>query len=127
MKNQSFFTNNDNGFFYPYVMFITAILFIVTTANINIYSNEIHLTKQLIEQTKIETLIQMGLTTFKEDVTTFKHPEGTVSYEFPSGQVNIAFSTRDERYMQLDLKIETDTNYRHEVVHIMRLSRKHKD
>ncbi|HEX6594442.1 MAG TPA: competence type IV pilus minor pilin ComGG [Bacillota bacterium] len=120
MKKRLSFTNNENGFFYPYVLFIVSILFVIIMANISIYTNEIQMTHQLIEQTQVETLVQMGLTAFKEDFTGDQH-EGIVSYQFPPGRVDITFSS-NEKQIRLKIKVETNTNYTYTLTHTIRLS-----
>lgn len=84
--------NNEAGFFLPYVLFITTIMFIILTANINTYQKEILVSEMHSEQIQFETLFQMGYVTFKKDIRLLEEDKGKLEYDFPVGTVQIKFS-----------------------------------
>src|SRR5699024_12432963 len=84
MKKQLSFTNSL-GFILSYVLFLIMIIFIVLSASIHIYKKEMLMTHQHIEQQKIESLIQIGITMFKEELVTEDIHTEKVTYTFPDG------------------------------------------
>lgn len=92
MKKQLFFINNQNGFYLPLVLFITSLIFIMATSNIAIYQSDLEITKNQVEQIKIETLFQMARGKIKEDIApdieNFKVND-KMTYYFPDGIVDI--------------------------------------
>ena len=89
MKKQLSFITNQHGFFLPYVLFITSLIFILTMSNITIYRNDLQITANQIDQVKIETLFQMGHTKFKEELDKYNKRKDIVNYTFPDGTVDI--------------------------------------
>lgn len=108
MRKQLSFMTNTKGFFLPYVLFVTAFVFIIITANINIYTNDIQITHNHLDQLDIETLVQMGRTKFKEELSTIDSEAGTKTYVFPNGNVEITYELFSE--MQYDLELTVYTN-----------------
>lgn len=111
MKKRLSFINNEQGFSLPYVLFIIILSFIVIIANIKIYQNELHMMKHLTNQVKVETLIQMSLAKFKEDISSnddLTSIEDETFYSFPSGEVNLKVISIEKKYMWLRLYISTD-------------------
>ncbi|SDQ50433.1 hypothetical protein SAMN05216231_1731 [Virgibacillus salinus] len=110
MKKQLSFTGNSRGFILPYVLFIIAIALIIITASINMYQNEIQITNNQIDQLKIETLIQMARTTFKEELLLGKEMNSNpVYYQFPYGYVQVDYIELDEKEYHLFFNITTDS------------------
>jgi len=86
---------SQSGFFLPYVLFITAIVLFIVTANVNIYRQDVLLTHQHINQLKIEThQIKKGVSpknapTYipkeekleKETIKERKEPEKMIKYK----------------------------------------------
>lgn len=111
MKKRLSFINNEQGFSLPYVLFIIILSFIVIIANIKIYQNELHMMKHLTDQVKVETLIQMSLAKFKEDISSnddLTSIEDETFYSFPSGEVNLKVISIEKKYIWLRLYISTD-------------------
>ncbi|MGM8365125.1 hypothetical protein ACLIBG_06510 [Virgibacillus sp. W0181] len=113
MKNQSPFTNRESGFYLPYVLFIITIIFIVITASIQVYSNDIQMTRKHLEQLKIETLFQISRTKLKEDIKNNSpsiRNKDHVIYVLPEGTVTINFMPLEVNTFQLHFTILTDEN-----------------
>lgn len=115
MKSPFQFINKANGFYLPYILFIITICFIVLTASINIYKNDIQITNKHVEQIKIETLFQMGRAKLKQDIKKKKpFKDGDeITYNFQEETVKIKVSPLGESSFQLHFTIRTDkdTNY----------------
>ncbi|HLR41590.1 MAG TPA: hypothetical protein VK091_07915 [Virgibacillus sp.] len=110
MKKQLSFITNQHGFFLPYVLFITGLVFIIITASISIYKQDITLTHRLVEQTKLKSLEQMGRVSFKENFEEMTSPADTVNYSFPDGTVKITYDVLNDQEIELYFKIRTKEN-----------------
>ncbi|QKY69447.1 hypothetical protein [Lentibacillus sp. CBA3610] len=108
-------TTNQQGFIFPYVLFIIALTLIVITASVQLYQSEIHITQNQTEQLKIETLFQMAHTQFKEDITKQSESSGTISYELPYGDVLVEYGQLNEREYPTNFIMETDTGATHNI------------
>lgn len=108
LKRSLFSISNQHGFILPYVLFITALTFILIVASINIYHDEIHITQKQTQQLKIETLFQMGHSKFKESLLTSKTTVSPVTYNFPYGKVVIKYVKMNENEYHLYFTINTD-------------------
>ncbi|MEW9677521.1 hypothetical protein ABRT01_15270 [Lentibacillus sp. L22] len=108
MKNRSCFTNNQRGFIFPYVLFITAIILLVVTAKVSAYQNDIRISHNHENQLTIETLVQMGHEQFKQEMN--KHPgkKGHVSYHYPPGNVTITYTQKSPK--KYDLLFQVPAN-----------------
>lgn len=103
--------NNESGIFLPYVLFISAILFIVLFAAIQNYQKEIMITYQNIDQLRVETLFQKGYEKFKqENLLDSLGEKITVHYSFPDGNVLIEYLKLTEDEGQLHFEITTKSN-----------------
>lgn len=100
--------NNTSGFMLPYVLLIVSIIFIVATANINIYEQEIEITEQYIEQLKVESLLQMAHDKFRNEHSSIKADRLTVEYDLPSGLVIVSYTIVEEKLKHLHFEIFTD-------------------
>ncbi|WP_375050429.1 hypothetical protein [Virgibacillus sp. JSM 102003] len=110
MKRQLLFTGSSKGFILPYVLFIIAISLIIITASINMYQNEIQITHNQINQLKIETLLQMARTSFKEEVLLGNDLDNPIHYQFPYGDVDVEYIVYNEKEYLLLFSIKTDSN-----------------
>lgn len=109
MKKRLSFINNQSGFFLPYVLFITSLVFIFITSNISIYQNELQITDRQVEQLKIETLFQMGRAKLKENIEMFE-AGNTATYLFQDGSVEILIEDWDDNKYKLFFTILTKGN-----------------
>src|SRR5690625_7920843 len=91
MKRYSFSMNNEAGFFLPYVLFITTLIFIIITANINTYQKEILISKMHSDQIQFETLFQMGHVTLKKEAQILEENTRTLNDNCPTGAVHITY------------------------------------
>ena|SRR5690625_5304571 len=108
MKKQSSFINNEYGFLLPFVLFIATILFLMISASIKMYDQEIELTYQNINQLKIETLFQMGYEKFIHETSTEDFDQQiNVQYIFPDGNVSLEFQHLGDDQGQLHFQIVT--------------------
>ncbi|MBY7143379.1 hypothetical protein KFZ56_10020 [Virgibacillus sp. NKC19-3] len=128
MKRQLFFMNNHAaGFFFPYVLFVTAIVFIFITATITMYANDGKITEKHMEQIKIETLFQMAHAKFKEENETKEMGSGETYYTFPDGDVKITHTLSDEDRYEMYFKITTDQNAVYSITHTWQQDQDNKD
>ncbi|WP_188453663.1 competence type IV pilus minor pilin ComGG [Virgibacillus oceani] len=109
MKNRSFFTTKQNGFFLPYVLFLTAIVLIVLTAAVNTYKSDIRITDNQLEQLKIETLLQISRAKLKQNFPQHENSSQPVVYTFPDGDVYIDIEQITSKKYELTFTINTDT------------------
>lgn len=110
MRNKLYYFTNQRGFFLPYVLFIVSLTLLIVSTNIKLYDNEIHMMHHLIEQIKIETLIQMSHMKYKEDVNRNDHIPEVTSYSFPSGDVTISYLNHKGYRAFVHYQITTDNN-----------------
>lgn len=110
MKRLLYFIDNQHGFFLPYVLFITSLVFILVSSYIATYQNDLHITDSQIEQLKIETLFQMGRTKLKEEIDDnhFNENNNKVFYLFPDGSVEILITALNEKQYALNFAIFTN-------------------
>lgn len=109
MKKRLSFINNQSGFFLPYVLFITSLVFILITSNISIYQSELQITARQVEQLKIETLFQMGRAKLKENIEMFE-AGNKATYLFRDGSVEILIEDRKDNKYTLFFTILTKNN-----------------
>lgn len=108
LKHFSF--TNQQGFFFPYVLFVISLTFIIVSANIKIYHNEIYLSEHMIEQIKVDTLIQMSTMKFKKQVDNMEELPREVIYVFPPGEVKLFYVSHDDTFIKIRYDIQTDKN-----------------
>ena len=102
--------NNEAGFFLPYVLFITTLIFIIITANINTYQKEILISKMHSDQIQFETLFQMGHVAFKKEAQILEENTGKLDYNFPTGAVHITYRAVSKDKYRLLFTIYTSDN-----------------
>ncbi|MFD1363064.1 hypothetical protein [Lentibacillus salinarum] len=99
----------------PYVLFVIALALIIITANIDSYQDEIRITHNQTEQLKIETLLQMARTQFKDDIMNESETEGEMSYDLPYGHVLVEFMLLNDKQYLLYFTITTDNGAEHSI------------
>ena len=102
--------SNQRGFFLPYILFIIALVFIIVSANIKIYQNEIHTMEHLTEQIHIESLLQMGYMKYKDQMKDVEEFPQKVLFDFPSGEVNVFYISHEKNIVSVRYHIKTDKN-----------------
>lgn len=97
MKKQWSSIHNQAGFFLPTVLLVITVVFIMISASIIRYKNELHVAHQLINYVEIETLFQMSLTAFKNDYYNHLLDENNhIYYNFPNGHVAVDWKEQGE-------------------------------
>ncbi len=74
------------------------------------YQDEIQITHNQTNQLKIETLLQMARTSFKEEVLLGNELGNPIQYHFPYGDVEIEYIALNEKEYHLLFSIKTDSN-----------------
>lgn len=110
---------NDKGFIFPYVVFIILITFICITTSAVIFTNELDMTQNHIDQLKIETLIQMAYTQFNEEFPPFEHEQEEVHYWYPDGDVKITYTILNDSQVNLYFFVQTVNNDIYTVTKLM--------
>lgn len=77
------------------------------TASIRAYQHEIEITHHLVDQLRVETIVQMGLTKFNEEHLPNDEDTLNVQYDFPDGEVTIVYSFIDDSEYRLHFTILT--------------------
>ncbi|RDW19194.1 hypothetical protein CWR48_09090 [Oceanobacillus arenosus] len=119
------FTNNENGFILPYVLFITSLVFIIVTTNIMMYGNDLQLTENQIEQVKIETLFQMQREKFKQEMKEHGLPKPVTTYLFPDGTVKITIIRSTDQVHELNIDITTNNNQHYSIANTLVINNDH--
>lgn len=101
-------TSNENGFYLPFVLFITTLMLAAATTSAMIYRNEVEITNHLLENIKAETLIQMSRVKFSEEKLHENNKDGKITYTFPSGLSEIRYESLEKGIILLEMKIITD-------------------
>lgn len=106
MEKRFQFINNEYGFFLPLVSIMSLIIIIIVTTCIKMYQSEIIITKNIINNLQIDTVIQMSLEQFKLEVHHFDKINGEVNYSFPNDHtVNVKYTFLDDDDILLDYRI----------------------
>ena len=94
MRKRLSFMTNEKGFIFPYVLFVTALVFVGITAGTQLYRNELISTEVYLNQIKLETLFQMT----KEKALVEQKHLGPLyekhNYTFPSGSAKFSVQIR---------------------------------
>jgi hypothetical protein len=114
--------NNETGFFLPYVLFITTLLFIVITASIKTYQQDTYLTHHYLDQLRAETIVQIGLTKFKEDYLPNEETSLKVNYNFLDGDVTIVYHLINEVEYKLHFTVLTKEGTVYTTIHTLTLA-----
>ena len=121
MKKLLFFIRDQHGFLLPYVLFMTALAFIVITVSIQMYRNEIEITDNQIEQLRVETLFQMGREQFIDDWENGRIEANPVVYSFPYGETKIHYMQLEDSLYQLHAVISTADGFSYVIRHPVNL------
>lgn len=114
--------NNEKGFFLPYVLFITTIVFLLLTMSIKKYHQEIDMTYHHMEQLRIETLFQMAREELKLQILKDPQSSGSVAYNFPDGYVKVTYHELQTEHYKLLLSVQTINDSTYEFIHHMKLN-----
>ncbi|MFC3039058.1 hypothetical protein ACFOGI_02160 [Virgibacillus xinjiangensis] len=118
MKRLLYFMNKkEHGFFLPYVLVIILVVLSGVASSIHAYKNTIDISRNHLEEIKIETLFQMGRAKVEKDLDTQEEVPRLAMYDFPDGNVVIDIFPMDPDTLLLHFLITTDysqtelTNY----------------
>ncbi|WP_067730406.1 hypothetical protein [Oceanobacillus damuensis] len=100
MKKQLYFTTNQNGFFLPYAIMITAIVLLLITTSTQHYQRDIEITERHIQQLTMETLFQSGREKVKAEIPRLELP-AMLQYDFPDGQVRVEVTKLEKDIYEL--------------------------
>lgn len=94
MKKLLHYINHNGGFVFPYVLLISAAVFLLITSAIQRYVNEMTITENTVEQLRAETLFQMSR---NEIIKELKQADGTklagrINYTYPDGAVSVQYN-----------------------------------
>lgn len=106
MKKQWLYLTNNDGFYLPMVLVVTAFVMIFLGTFIYLYQNELLLSEQTIQQIEAETYIQMSRTEFIQEVKDGLAPFGEVEYTYPNGEVNIQYTQQEHSNWLIDCIID---------------------
>src|SRR5699024_6088274 len=110
MKKQFVIMTNNKGFILPSLLLIIFVTFISITTSAIIFTNELVMTQNNIDQLKIETLIQMTYTQFNEEFPPFEQEQEEVHYLFPYGDVKITYTILNDSQVNLYFFVQTDND-----------------
>lgn len=106
MKKQWLYLTNNDGFYFPMVLVVTAFVMIFLGTFIYLYQNELLLSEQTIQQIEAETFIQMSRTEFIQEIKDGLAPFGEVEYTYPNGEVNIQYTQQEHSNWLIDCIID---------------------
>lgn len=90
---------------FPFVLFITALLFLVINTNIQLFINERNVTKLQIEQVELETLFQAARVLFQEEISHAIPLDKAKSYSLPDGEVRVNIISVNETSIRASFTI----------------------
>lgn len=123
MKKQLFIMESESGFFLPYVLFITALIFIIIATSINTYQQDIQITHRLVEQLRIETIVQMGLAKFNQEHLPNEEARIDVSYNFRDGEVTIVYSLINDFEYRLHFTVLAKSGLEYTTSHTVKINK----
>ncbi|AIF45391.1 hypothetical protein [Virgibacillus sp. SK37] len=122
MKKRFLFTiNNQSGFILPMALFTISIFFILITATITSYQNEILMSEAHLERIKMHTLLQMSFQSVLEEYDEPSALPHTIYYSFMQGEVNIITTSITEDTWETLAKVTTDNHSEHTFNHHMNI------
>lgn len=119
-----FSLTNEHGFLLPYVLLIILLVFIIVTANIKIYNNEIQMMEHMTEQIKVETLLQMACMKYKNSITNEEDYPSSSFYTFPSGEVKVSYLSHKKNTVIVRYSVTTDKQTTYSVKSTLEISSK---
>jgi hypothetical protein len=96
MKKLFISFHNQNGFLFPYVLFTAVLACVIVSSSVVIHKNNTNFASFYKEQLKMNTLTQMGISLFKEEIGSINTDQGSRSYSFPYGNVKIHYQKKEE-------------------------------
>ncbi|MEC2158427.1 hypothetical protein [Virgibacillus halodenitrificans] len=114
MKKRSLSTiTNQKGFILPMVLFTISIFFILITATITSYQNEIHMSEAHLERIKMHTLLQMGFQSLMEEYDDPSALPHILYYSFLQGEVHITTTSITKDTWETLAKVTTNNLSEH--------------
>lgn len=110
MRKLSSIQCDQAGFFLPYILGVTVIIMFSLMTHINLYQQDIEVTRLHLEHLQMETLIQMGYKKIQYEFPSIEITQGDVYYTFPNGTVKLKFEPIDDQYYHLHADMVT-SNY----------------
>lgn len=101
---------NERGFALPIVLFFITIFIIALTTSIELYKNEMHITKNIVEDYRVKTLYLRAKNKALTDSSLTESSQ--LRFTYPDGEVIIYHAGDFDRYIRLDYTINTNRNYR---------------
>lgn len=95
MKKSFLYLHNDSGFYFPIVLVIIILVTSFLTMILLTYNNNITITNSLIDDIKVNSIIQMVDNDFSNDIT-IDDDDGELTYFYPNGHVDIIYKKADE-------------------------------
>ncbi|WP_077299474.1 competence type IV pilus minor pilin ComGG [Virgibacillus pantothenticus] len=102
------FTHKESGFMLPLVLFVTALVFLIISTTVHRYQNNVIMTKNQIEQLKIETLVQMSREKIKQELIQNGEIENQMDISFPYGEVSVRITSLTPEKYRLFFTITTN-------------------
>lgn len=111
-KKYSFWEHNkrhQQGFIFPFLLFLTALLLIAISYNIKNYQTIIEISRYHKENVILDSLYQMAGEELKSDLPTieFENESAQLSYNYPSGEVIIDLNQMDNQVIGAQFFMET--------------------
>ncbi|TQS74539.1 hypothetical protein DX933_11395 [Ornithinibacillus gellani] len=112
MKKSLSFIQNSSGFMMPLIMLLIVVILYATSACIHLYINDLQITERLLEQKKVESIIQLAEVSYRKDMTdTAYQPQDVKMYHFPNGTAEVSVSFSSDTPNNLFLRIHTNNNF----------------
>lgn len=111
MRRQLHTITKANGFFLPYSMFITVLIFLNVSTVIILYENKIITQRTMNELIEVETLIQMSKEQFKQDMHNLAD-SGEINYTHPNGTAILAYNQIESEF-QINVTVHTEKGTNH--------------
>lgn len=110
MRSTSPFIIGDKGFVFPFVLLVSAAIFILFFTAIQLYETEQKMTKNLLGHLQVETIYQMSLHELKEEFS-IKNPgvkNAKRAYHYPQGEAKISLHEKSATIYSALFSISTD-------------------
>jgi len=91
MKKQLLQTKNEAGFYLPLVLVVTTLVLSFITTIVILYQNDVRMTKTIVNQIEMDTLIQMSKEEFMRDIVHLSDSNEKLVYHYPNGDVEIHY------------------------------------
>lgn len=91
MKKQFVQTKNEAGFYLPLVLVVTTLVLSFITTIVILYQNDVRMTKTIVNQIEMDTLIQMSKEEFTRDIVHLSDSNEKLVYHYPNGDVEIQY------------------------------------